>query len=261
MTDDISVSLKDVTVRYGAMTALDHVTVGFAAGTLVGLIGPNGAGKTTLLKVCMGLIQPAAGAISLAGAPLISWPAQRRARKLGYLPQGRTAAWPLTAARLVALGRLPHLAPWQAPGAADAAAVDGALRETDALVFADRPVTALSGGELARVLIARVLAGDPDVLLADEPIAGLDPAHSLRVMELFRGLAARGRTVIVVLHDLATAARFCQRLVVLNAGRLVADGTPAEVMTPDVLARHYGIEAAIGRHGGEMFVVPWTHLP
>ena len=255
-----SLSVRGVTVRYGDMRAVNDVTVECAAGTLTGLIGPNGAGKTTLLKACTGLVRPDAGEIFLSGIPLASWSPSRRARKLGYLPQGRLVAWPVTVARLVALGRLPHLAPWESPGRADAAAIESALTETDTLSLAGRPVTALSGGELARVLVARLLAGEPDVLLVDEPIAGLDPAHSLQIMELFRTLARSGRTVIVVMHDLAVAARFCQRLVMLNGGRLVADGPPAGVMTPDLLAHHYGIEAAIVRHAGEMLVVPWRPL-
>ena len=251
-------TLSDVTVRYGAQAALSDVCLTLSPGALVGLIGANGAGKTTLLRACAGLVAPEAGLISLGGKPLAAWPLAERARRLGYLAQDRTVLWPLAVARLVALGRLPHLGPWDSLDADDAESVGEALEAADVAHLAARPVTELSGGELTRVLIARLLAGTPDILLADEPVSGLDPAHRIQVLEIFRKLARDGRSVVVVLHDLTLAARYCDRLVLMSEGRIAADGAPREILTPDTLSRFYGVNAMIGNHAGELLVVPWA---
>ena len=256
MNAPAQLALENVEVRYGAASALASVTAVLAPGQVIGLIGPNGAGKTTLLKACAGLVRPNAGRVTLGDRALNAWPAAARARIIGYLPQAREVAWPVGVARLVALGRLPHLASWQEPDDQDRQVVAMALAATDTAALWNRPVTTLSGGELARVLIARLLAGAPEILLADEPIAGLDPEHSLQVMRLFRGLAERGRTVVVVLHDLTMAARFCDRLILLDHGRIVADAAPRTVLTQETLSRHYNINAAIVPFEGEILVVP-----
>ena len=252
----LALSLRDVTVRYGARDILNAVTLDFAPGALVGLIGPNGAGKTTLLRACAGLVAPAAGEILLQGQRIDAWDKRARARAVGYLAQEKSALWPIAAARLVALGRLPHLGPWDAPSPADAAEVERAMTATDVLHLAERPITELSGGELTRVLIARLLAGAPSVLLADEPVSGLDPAHAMQVLGIFRALARAGRTVVVVLHDLALASRFCDRLVLLSEGAVVADGAPPDVLAPEPLARYYGISADVITENGTRVIVP-----
>lgn len=251
-----SLTLSHVNVTFDARPVLTDVSLNLNGGGLVGLIGPNGAGKTTLLRVCAGLIDPLAGAVQLDGRTLADWPRASRARRLGYLAQERTALWPVAAARLVALGRLPHLGPWDSLSDADEAAVLAAMQATDVTHLTDRPVTALSGGELTRVLVARLLAGAPDVVLADEPVSGLDPAHAMQVLDILRTRAGAGATVIVVLHDLTWAARYCDRLVLMDQGRIVADGAPTAVLTPEHLSRYYGIGVDVLNHGGAMVVVP-----
>jgi iron complex transport system ATP-binding protein len=153
---------------------------------------------------------------------------------------------------------LPHLGPWDSPAEADRAAVDIALGQADVKHLAARSATTLSGGELTRALLARLLAGDPKIMLADEPVAGLDPAHRIQVLAFLRDIAKRGRTVIVVLHDLTLAARFCDRLILMNSGKVAADGAPRDVLIPDLLASAYGVNAAFLEYDGQMVIVPWA---
>jgi iron complex transport system ATP-binding protein len=244
-------ALTGLTVRRAGRPVLDRVTAGVGAGELVGLLGPNGAGKTTLMRAALGL-QPADGAIALGGAPLHGLSPRERALRAAYIPQERSVAWPVSVATLVALGRIPH----RSSATADAAAVDAALAAMELGPLRDRPATALSGGERARALIARALAQDAPLLLADEPTAGLDPAHALGLMARFRALARGGRGVLVSLHDLGLAARWCDRLLLLDRGRVAADGPPAAVLTPQRLAAVYGITAHIGSDPGGPLLQP-----
>jgi len=243
------IAAANINVRLGGRVVLDRVSVAARDGEILGLIGPNASGKTTLMRVLAGLIVPEVGQVTPAMSPA------ERARVVAYMEQGAVVHWPLSVRRLVALGRLPHLGPFQRPAGEDAQAIDAALAETEVAMLADRPVTELSSGELARVHLARALATAPRVLLADEPVASLDPNHALQVMELLRAQAARG-AVIAVLHDLTLAARFCDRLVLLDRGRVAAEGKPAEVLTPEMLARVYAVTAAFG----EGYVVPLARL-
>ncbi len=256
----MSLTGANLTVRLGGRTVLANAALDAPPGTLVGLIGPNAAGKTTLLRVLAGLAMPDDGAVMLDGAPLHGLPRTARARALAYLEQDPVCQWPLAVGRLVALGRLPWLGPFQRPGAADAAAVARAMDEAGIAALADRPVTTLSGGERMRAFLARALAGAPRVLLADEPVASLDPYHQIGVMELLRAQAARGAAVVAVLHDLTLAARFCDRLVLLDGGRVAAAGTPAEVLTAESVARVYGVAAAFGADADGPYVVPRRRL-
>ncbi|ALG90639.1 MULTISPECIES: ABC transporter ATP-binding protein [Actibacterium] len=230
-------TLDHLTVHRGDRAVVRDVSLRVGAGECVGLIGPNGAGKTTLMRAALGLL-PATGTSSVAALP-----AAARARQAAWLPQMRDIAWPVSVETLVALGRTPHLAPGGRLREADRAAVDAALARLDLAAFRSRIATQLSGGEQARVLIARALAQDAPLLLADEPIAGLDPAHQIMTMTVFAALAAEGRAVIASLHDLGLAARHCTRLVLMGAGRLVADGAPADVLTPENLAQVFGVRA------------------
>ncbi len=249
-------ALDAVTVRRAGRPVLDAVSARIAAGELVGLLGPNGAGKTTLLRAALAL-QPATGRITLGDAPLAALSPRARALRAAYIPQDRTVAWPISVAALVALGRLPH----RSAAAADAAAVEAALAAMELGPLRDRPATALSGGERARVLIARALAQEAPLLLADEPTAGLDPAHALSLMAAFRALARAGRGVLVSLHDLGLAARWCDRLILLDRGRVVAEGPPAQVLTPERLAAVYGITAHIGRDASGPILQPTGLAP
>jgi iron complex transport system ATP-binding protein len=223
-------SLDNLTVKRGECPVVDAVSLTVSEGEFVGLIGPNGAGKTSLLRGALGLL-PASGRSSLAGLP----PAAR-ARAAAFLPQGREIAWPVSVETLVALGRSPH-------GASDPGdpAVARALARMGLENYRQRSATALSGGEQARVLIARALAQETPLLLADEPVAGLDPEAQIRTMQVFADLAAEGRGVVASIHDLGLAARHCSRLVMLHRGRLVADGTPQAVLTDELLAQVFGI--------------------
>lgn len=246
-----------LTVAFGETVVLAEITARVEAGELVGLVGPNAAGKTTLVRALAGLLRPAQGEVTIDGRPLPSVGRRERARKIAYLPQAAQPHWPIAVERVVALGRQPHLGPWQSPTAADRTAVEQALDSAELTRLAKRPVVELSAGERARVMLARALAGEPLLLLADEPVAQLDPYHQIRVMELFRDRAAAGLGILVVLHDLTLAARFCDRLIMLDQGRIAAAGPARAVLTPELLARVYGIVAEIGSRGGEIFVVPW----
>ena len=251
------VRLEAVSVTLGGRRVVDRVSADLAGG-VIGLIGPNGAGKSTLVRAIAGLIG-AEGSITVDGISIAEMPLAARARRIAYLPQGQAVHWPLTVERLVALGRLPHLAPFARPGIADAQAIERALKRTELAPLRERPFDELSGGERARVLLARALAVEAPLLLVDEPLAALDPAHQMEVMALLRGEADRGATVIAVLHDLTLAARWCDRLLLIDNGALVADGAPAAVLTVDRIRAVYGVSAYIGEAGGQPLIVPLPH--
>jgi iron complex transport system ATP-binding protein len=246
---------RDVTVRLGGATIVRGASLTLRAGAFTVLVGPNGAGKTTLMRALAGLV-PADGDIALGGTPLGELKPRERARRIAYLPQGHMFYWPMTVAAIVALGREPHADPFSGTSAADRAAVARALATTETEAFAQRIVTTLSGGERARVALARALATQAPVLLADEPTASLDPRHQLVVMELLRQAAHAGSAILATTHDLTLAARFADRAIVMDAGRLVAEGTPAEALTPERLAVVFGIEAQLVDFAGLSLPVP-----
>ena len=251
------VKLDHVAVALGGRRIVEGISADLAGG-VTGLIGPNGAGKSTLVRAIAGLV-PSEGTILIDGTSIGSMPLRDRAKRIAYLPQGQAVHWPLTVERLVALGRLPHLAPFAWPGAAESATIEAALERTELLDLRDRPIDQLSGGERARALLARALAVGAPLLLADEPLAALDPSHQIDVMRLLRAEADRGATVIAVLHDLTLAARWCDRLLLIDRGRLVADGSPRDVLSAERIGAVYGVSAFIGEAGGEPLVVPLAH--
>lgn len=247
--------VRDLHASLGGKAVLNGVSLTVQPGEFVGLIGPNGAGKSTLLRSILGLT-PSSGEVQIAGRSAMQLNPRERAKYVSYLPQEREIAWPVNVERLVALGRAPHLVPFARLRAHDDEVVAAAMRRMDVEGFAKRAATALSGGEKARVLIARALAQDAPLMMADEPTAGLDPAHQIGLMQTFSGLAAEGGGVVACLHDLGLAARWCTRIVLLDEGRVVADGTPQEVLTANVLASVYRITAYIGTHEEKPVVHP-----
>lgn len=248
-------SLNNVTVRLGSRCVLDAVSLDIGAGEFVGLLGPNGAGKSTLLRTIMQELAYE-GRISVDERPLAELTAAERALELAYLPQARSIAWPVSVADIVALGRLPHSRPFASQTAADKTAVADAMARMDITGLAHRPATELSGGETARVLIARLLAQETPIVIADEPAAGLDPSHQIALVETFADIARSGRTVIASLHELPLAARWCKRIILISDGKVVADGSPAEVVTKENLSMTYGIEAMLTSDAHGLIVAP-----
>lgn len=236
---------ENLTVVLGGRTVLDGVDTRFRPGEVTAIVGPNGTGKSTLLACLAGLRKPDTGEVRLGQTPILTLPHRDRARRIGFLPQTPEVAWAVDVETLVGLGRTPHCGA-RGLGEVDRAAVEDALARTRLTGLARRDVTTLSGGERARALLARVLAGDPSWLLADEPLAGLDPGHQLDAVELMRDFAREaGQGVVMTLHDLGVALRLADRVLVLQGGKVIADAAPLEALTPEVLAKAYGVEAAI----------------
>ncbi|HKY81554.1 MAG TPA: ABC transporter ATP-binding protein [Sphingobium sp.] len=241
----VTIRVQDLSVRLGRHAAVAGVTATLEPGQLVGIIGPNGAGKSTLIRAMLGLTKPCAGVVEIDGAAIGRLTRGAIARRIAYLPQGQTLHWPLAVERLVALGRMPHLGPLSRLTPEDEAQIDAALARADVLHLKGRVATELSGGERARVLLARALAVGAPALIADEPLAALDPGHQIDVMDLLQAEARAGSLVVTVLHDLGMAARYCDRLLLMDEGALVADGVPMAVLTEQALAQVYGITACI----------------
>ncbi len=247
----MSLDAKSVTVRLAARVILDAASCRAERGRITAIIGPNGAGKSTLLRAMAGLLPLERGAVEIDGRVLSSFDRRDLARQIAYLPQDRTVHWPLAARAIVGLGRLPY-------GGSNSSdpAIDASMRAMDVLSLADRAISQLSGGEQARVLVARALAQESGILIADEPTAGLDPAHALELFAIFTHLAAEGRAVVIALHDLTLAARFCHHVVLLVAGRVVASGPAAEVLTPEPLSAAFGVSIASGMIEGVPVILP-----
>jgi len=252
----VTFTLSSVSVSLGRRRAVQDVEAILEPGALIGIVGPNGAGKSTLMRAMLGLLPLAGGEIAIDGIPVARLSRKQMARQIAYLPQGQTLHWPLSVERLVALGRLPHMAPMQRLSAADLAAIEDAMARADVLTLRDRIATELSGGERARVMMARALAVGAPALLADEPLAALDLGHQIEVMTLLQREASQGALVVAVLHDLSMAARYCDRLLLIDGGRLVADGAPMEVLTVDRLRSVYGVEAMIDNSGPAPVIIP-----
>lgn len=246
-----------VAVRIKGRQILNEISLALRPGDLLAVAGPNGAGKSTLLRVLAGLTIPDEGSVRLGDRDLSTMSRREIGRAIAYIPQDRTVHWPLKARAVVALGRLPHGAGSErGESEVDREKIFNALRLTDTTALADRPVGELSGGERARVLIARALAQDTEVLIADEPAAGLDPAHALSLFDTFARIAREGRAVIVALHDLSLALRFATQAVLMHEGRLVASGPTRDVMTGDNISRVYGVTVEVAELCGVPCVIP-----
>jgi iron complex transport system ATP-binding protein len=250
------IDLRGVTVELGGRPVVDVVDIAVADGEWLALIGPNGAGKTTLLRAVARLV-PYVGAITLDGRPATELPRAELARLVAIVPQEpSTPPW-MTVAEYVLLGRTPHLGPLAKEGARDRDAAARALGRLDLLPFAERRLGTLSGGEKQRVVVARALAQEAQIVLLDEPTAALDIGHQQQALELLDGLRAEsGLTLVAAMHDLTLAAQYADRMVLLDAGRVVADGSPAEVLTEAAIARHYGAAIDVVPVGDRLAVVP-----
>lgn len=238
----ISLKVESLFAALNGRTILPSVSMNAYQGDFIGLIGPNGAGKSTLLKALAGVI-PAEGVIAITETPLASMNVRERALLLSYLPQARPVHWAMPVRNIVALGRFAFGA--GRLDAAGEAAIERAMEETGIHHLANRPVTDLSGGELARVHMARALCAETPILLADEPTAALDPAHQLSLMTILKARAAKGGLVIAALHDLPLAARFCSRIIVLSDGDIVANARPDEALSATLLRDVFNIEASV----------------
>ncbi|HWV16787.1 MAG TPA: ABC transporter ATP-binding protein [Cellvibrio sp.] len=257
-------SAQQLYLLRGKIAVLSDIKINVDAGEFVGLIGPNGAGKSSLMRVLAALCKPNSGevAMHLDGAlkNIAHIAPQKRAQAMAYLAQNEAPAWPLSVKNLVSLGRLPHGNNLLNPSAEDEAAVAHALHITDLTALAERPVTELSGGELQRTLLARVFAGQPQLILADEPIAALDIYHQLQVMELLQLHVREGGGVIAALHDLSLAARFCSRLILLSHGKIVADGSPLEVLSAANIEQVYGVGVYVDCREEGVVIIPRQRL-
>ncbi len=230
-----------VTVHLDGRAVVESASLILWTGELVALVGPNGAGKTSLMRALAGLL-PAIGNIEVSGRQLDALSPRERARAIAYLPQGHVFHWPMNVAAGVALGRHPPADAFSSASPDDRAAIQLALAATATEEFSKRPVTTLSGGERARVALARALATEATVLLADEPTASLDPRPQLVLMDLLRRTTRNGRAVLAILHDLTLAARFADRVLLMDRGGIIADGAPSDALSSARVAQVFGVD-------------------
>ncbi len=252
-----AIELTHVTVAYGRNEVVHDLSLAIPVGQLCGIVGPNGSGKSTLLKTINGVVEPRAGSVQVTGRPLARMGRREIARMQAVVPQETVVAFPFSVGEIVSMGRAPHLGALQFEGTEDLAAVRRALEVTDTLQFADRLLSELSGGEKQRVVIARAIAQEAPQMLLDEPTSFLDLKHQLTIYELIGRLRKRSDlTVVVVSHDVNLAAQHCDRLVMLKAGRIYADGSPAEVLTKDNILAVYDTQVVVAAHPHT--AAPWV---
>ncbi len=250
----IDITGLDVTLEKRKI--LSDLSLSIAPGAFVGVVGPNGAGKSTLAKSLLRLLEPDEGTITIQGKRLTAYRRNELAKVLSYLPQDAPVHWSITVEEVVGLGRFAY-GGLSYEATTNKAAIESALTATDTAALRTRSISRLSGGEYARVMLARALAATAPILIADEPIASLDPYHQLHVMEILKQYAEDGNTVLAILHDLTLAGRFCDRIVMMGNGKVVGDGAPQEILRGDLLQQTYGVQTIDGHHKGERFVIPW----
>lgn len=237
--------VQNISFKAGDAALVADVSFSLAKGEFVALLGPNGAGKTSLIRASLGLVVPTSGRALLDGKETTALAPNSRARQLAYLPQIRPLAWPNTVRDVVALGRFSHGAALGRLKEADTVAVDRAIAACDLGSLAHRSADTLSGGELARMHCARAFAAEAPLLIADEPTAALDPRHQFRILDLIADFVEQGGGALVVLHDIAMAARYASRLIWMKEGRILADGPPSETLTAERLEEIYGVRASV----------------
>jgi len=246
-------------VKVNNSTLLNNISVNFSAGKLTGIIGPNGAGKSTLLRTLAGLQTQQHGNIFLDDKPTHEISKKTLAQTISYLPQSPECHWALTVERVVSLGRFPYQT-GRHLNQKDINAIKEACYATDIQHLVERPIHQLSGGEKARVMLARALATQADILLADEPIVSLDPRHQLEIMALLQTIARTGKTIVLVLHELHFVMRYCDELILLDKGLKIDEGDPPSVLTPQNLRSVYGIDSISGQHQNKNWLLPWNPL-
>jgi iron complex transport system ATP-binding protein len=254
----VTIEVSHVSLTLGNVAVLHDVSCTIARGRVTAIIGPNGAGKTSLVRVIAGLVAPGSGNVTIGGKPLSGIDRTDRARSLGYLPQIGLPQWNVTARALISLGRLPHRSAFAAPTDQDEAAIVDAMHVTDTTYLADRTIDQMSGGERARIQMARVLAGQPDWILADEPLANLDPPHARDMLHLCRNAAKRGSGVIIVLHQLDAAAEFADDVIIMREGVIIAAGASAAVLTPQHLETAFDMRFDVFTRARRRIIVPFT---
>lgn len=255
------IRVTNLSFRYGQREILKNISFVVREGEFIGLIGPNGSGKTTLLKLLLGLLPGAEQCVTLGGTPLANLSRKNIALQATLVPQDTKIEFAFSVRDIVAMGRTPYLGRFRPEGPADRAAIHHAMTVTETLDFAERPVTHLSGGERQRVHLARALAQETSIILLDEPTSNLDLVHQFEVLELVKKCVANHRSAIAAIHDLSMAARFCNRLLLLFDGMVVADGSPEEVLTEPNLARYFSIEARIRKDPESGSLVVWPVAP
>ncbi|MEO7207394.1 MAG: ABC transporter ATP-binding protein [Steroidobacteraceae bacterium] len=243
-----------ICVRRGSRAILDDVSLHADSGDFVAVIGANGAGKSTLLSVLAGLLRPDTGSILLDGVSIRALSGLQLAHRRAYLPQSPRCEWPISVERLVALGLTPTLPALGGLPASFGPKITQALQACDLLGHREQPATTLSGGELARAMLARALVADPDILIVDEPIAGLDPKHALDTARRLQLLAKNGKLVIASIHDLTLAGRFASRIFALSNGRVAGDGATQATLTPDLIRSAFEVEACVSGTPGSLYV-------
>jgi iron complex transport system ATP-binding protein len=241
-------------IRRGRRVILDQVSIHAEAGDFIAVIGANGAGKSTLLSVLAGLQRPDTGNVTMDGVPIHALSGMKLANRRAYLPQNPRCEWPISVERLVALGLTPRLPVFGGLPAAFGPLITRALEACDLLDQRDQPVTTLSGGELARAMLARALVGDPNVLIVDEPIAGLDPKHALDTARRLQALAHNGKLVIAAMHDLTLAGRYASRVVALGHGRVLGDGPVEATLTSSLIRAAFDVDACVTGTKGSIYV-------
>jgi len=241
-TEPAALEATDLTVHYpqASAPALDSVSMIVPKGSFYAVLGPNGSGKSTLLRALLGMVSPATGRAQVSGRLISEWDRRALAREVGVVTQSESLAFPITVRELVAMGRYPHLGPLQSETPSDRDAVSKAMRMCDVEQMAHRFLSTLSGGEVQRARVARAFAQEPNLLVLDEPTASLDVRHEMEILELLRASADRGMTIFLITHHLDLAARFADRLLLLDRGTVAAEGNPREVLREDTLRRVYG---------------------
>jgi iron complex transport system ATP-binding protein len=247
-------SASEIIVRRGSRTILRDVALRAVAGEFVAVIGANGAGKSTLLAMLAGLLAADSGTVHLDAKPLSNYTGKELSRRRAYLPQNPRCEWPISVQRLVALGLTPTLPAFGGWSPDDQVKIDRSLVDFDLVDHRDQPATTLSGGELARAMLARAFIGDPDILIVDEPVTGLDPRHALDCISRLRAFAQGGKLVIASLHDLTLAGRYASRIVALSAGKAECDGTPEDVLTTELIRKVFDTEAVVTKGAGGLYI-------